>query len=142
MEEKFKAAGILAVDKNSGKVLLVKRSQLCPHPYLWANAGGKMDPDETDPRVTAVREFKEEVQPDEAYELSKIPLIITNEGPVKFYTYIGFFNNKFVPVLNEENTEYGWFDLDDLPENLLPACRLIFDKKGGQIRRMLVKLTK
>lgn len=142
MQERIKAAGILAIDKNTGKVLLVKRSKLCPHPFLWANVGGKMDPDELDPRVTAAREFKEEVQPDEPYQLSKLPLIITLEGPVKFYTYLGFFNNEFVPVLNEENTDYGWFHLDDLPENMLPACELIFREKKSLIKKLLKGLKK
>lgn len=137
MDKITKAAGILAVDKNSGKVLLIKRSPLCPQPNLWANVGGRMDPEETDPRATAIREFKEEVQPDEPYELSRIPFFITNEGPLRFYTYIGFFKNKFVPVLNEENTDYGWFDLDELPEDLLPACKLIFEKRKKDIARIM-----
>lgn len=140
MKEEIRASGILAVNKNTGRVLLVKRSKLCPEPDLWANVGGKMDPDEVDPRVTAIREFKEEVQPDEPYDLSKLPLTVTMEGPVKFYTYLGLFENEFVPVLNEENTEYGWFDFDDLPEKLLPACDLIFRNKSGQIKRLLRKI--
>lgn len=140
MKEKIKAAGILAVDQNSGKVLLIKRSPLCDQPNFWANVGGRMDPDETDPRITAIREFKEEVQPDEPYELSKTPFFIINDGPLKFYTYIGFFKNKFVPVLNEENSDYGWFDLDELPENLLPACKIIFKKRKKDILRIMNKI--
>jgi len=99
-----------------------------------------MDPDESDSRVTAIREFKEEVQPDEPYDLSKLPFFVTLEGPVKFYTYLGLFNSRFVPILNEENTEYGWFDIDELPEDLLPACKFIFDKKRKELKRIIAKI--
>lgn len=134
------AAGILAIDKNSGKVLLVKRSPICLQPNLWANVGGRMDPEDKDTRHTAIREFKEEVQPDGPYRLSKLPFIVTNEGPVKFYTYLGIFENQFVPILNEENTEYDWFDLENLPEGLLPACDLIFRKREKELKRIIRKM--
>lgn len=141
MKDIVKAAGILAVDKNTGKVLLVKRSPLCTHPNTWATVGGGVNPDENNPRDAAVREFKEEVQPDEPYQLSKKPFFITEDGFVKFYTYLGLFDNKFVPVLNEENTDYGWFDMDSMPEELLPACKLLFSKRRDKIREILDKLS-
>ena len=141
MKDIVKAAGILAVDKNTGKVLLVKRSPLCTQPNTWATVGGGVNPDEDNPRDAAVREFKEEVQPDEPYQLSKKPFFITEEGSLRFYTYLGLFENKFVPVLNEENTDYGWFDMDSMPQEMLPACKLLFDKRGADIREMLNKLS-
>ena len=141
MKDIVKAAGILAVDKNTGKVLLVKRSPLCTYPNTWATIGGGMNPEENDPRDAAVREFKEEVQPDEPYKLSKKPFFITDDGNVKFYTYLGIFENKFVPVLNEENTEYGWFDMNSMPDDMLPACKLLFDKRGKEISGILDKFS-
>ena len=141
MKDTVKAAGILAVDKNTGKVLLVKRSPLCTHPDTWATVGGGVNPDEDDTRDAAVREFKEEVQPDEPYRLSKKPFFVTDDGYVRFYTYLGLFENKFVPVLNEENTEYGWFDMDSMPDEMLPACKLLFSKKGDEIKGMLDRLS-
>lgn len=140
--KKLIAAGILAVDKNSGEILLIKRSSLVPNPNKWAVVGGKKDPEDENTRVAAIREFKEEVQPDVPYKLSKLPFFINENKHLKFYTYLGIFDNKFVPILNEENLEYGWFKLNELPEDLLPACRLMFDEKGEQLMDFIENLPK
>lgn len=137
MDNKTYAAGILAIDKITGKILLVKRSSLCPEPNTWANVGGKVDDDDPSPRHAAIREFKEEVQPDSAYFLSKKPFFINENEHLKFYTYLGLFENKFVPILNEENIEYDWFDINDLPHNLMPACKLLFDVKKNHLIKII-----
>jgi hypothetical protein len=31
--------------------------------------------------------------------------------------------NEFIPDLNEENEDYGWFDIDDLPKPLFPSTK-------------------
>lgn len=139
-KKKLIAAGILAVDKNTGEILLIKRSNLVPNPNKWAVVGGKKDPEDADTRVAAIREFKEEVQPDTAYQLSKLPFFINENKYLKFYTYIGFFDNKFVPILNEENTDYGWFSLGKLPDDLLPACKLMFETRGDDLRKIIEKM--
>jgi 8-oxo-dGTP pyrophosphatase MutT (NUDIX family) len=131
------AAGILAVDKNTGDILLIKRSPLVPNPNTWAVVGGKKDPEDENTRVAAIREFKEEVQPDSPYSLSKLPFFINENKYLKFYTYLGLFDNKFVPILNEENIDYGWFSLDELPDNLLPACKLMFKEKGEELQKFI-----
>lgn len=133
-------AGILAIDKNTGEILLIKRSSLVPNPNTWAVVGGKKDEEDENIRVAAIREFKEEVQPDIAYKLSKLPFFVNENKYLKFYTYLGVFDNKFVPVLNEENIEYGWFELDQLPENLLHACKLMFDEKGDELAEFIKKI--
>jgi 8-oxo-dGTP pyrophosphatase MutT (NUDIX family) len=138
--KKLIAAGILAVDKNTGEILLIKRSNLVPNPNKWAVVGGKKDPEDENTRVAAIREFKEEVQPDTSYQLSKLPFFINENKYLKFYTYIGFFDNKFVPILNEENTDYGWFSLDELPEDLLPACKLMFETRGDDLKKIINKM--
>lgn len=137
MNDKTYAAGILAIDKLTGKILLIKRSKLCPEPNTWANVGGKVDDDDLSPRHAAIREFKEEVQPDSAYLLSKKPFFINENKHLKFYTYLGLFENKFVPILNEENIEYDWFDINDLPDNLMPACKLLFKLKKNHLNKII-----
>lgn len=139
---KILAAGILAIDKNSGKILLVKRSNISTSPNVWVTVGGKKDYSDENMRKTAIREFKEEVQPDDPYELSKVPFFITENDFVKYYTYLGFFNNKFVPALNEENSEYGWFDLDSLPKELHPECKLLFKIKKEDLEKIIKKIIK
>lgn len=135
--KKLIAAGILAVDKNTGDILLIKRSLLVPNPNTWAVVGGKKDPEDENTRVAAIREFKEEVQPDAPYSLSKLPFFINENKYLKFYTYLGLFDNKFVPILNEENIDYGWFNLDELPDNMLPACKLMFKEKRAELKKFI-----
>jgi 8-oxo-dGTP pyrophosphatase MutT (NUDIX family) len=132
-KKKLIAAGILAIDKNTGDILLVKRSGLVPNPNKWATVGGKKDPEDENTRVTAIREFSEEVQPDGSYKLSKLPFFINETKNLKFYTYLGVFDNKFVPILNEENADYGWFNINDLPEDLLDACKFMFESRGEEL---------
>lgn len=134
------AAGILAIEKETGKILLILRSNLCPQPNTWSNVGGKMDPEDENPKTTAIREFKEEVNPDDFYMISKMPFFINEDRFLKFYTYLAIFEKKFVPVLNEENIDYGWFDLDDLPDNVMPACQFLFEKKHGDIKKIIEKI--
>lgn len=133
-------AGVLAIDKNTGEILLIKRSMLVPNPNKWAVVGGKKDEEDKDTREAAVREFNEEVQPDTAYKLSKLPFFINENKYLKFYTYLGIFDSRFVPVLNEENIDYGWFNLDDLPEDLLPACKMMFQEKGDELKKFIKNL--
>lgn len=130
---KLIAAGILAIDKNTGNILLVKRSNIVPNPNKWATVGGKKDPEDKDTRITAIREFTEEVQPDSQYLLSKEPFFINENKNLKFYTYLAVFDSKFVPILNEENIDYGWFNIFELPNDMLDACKLMFQKRGKDL---------
>ena len=52
---------------------------------------------------------------------------------------MGLFDNKFVPSLNEENSDYGWFNLNDLPNDLLPACLLMFKEKKDELEKFIEK---
>lgn len=133
-------AGILAIEKNSGKILLVLRSNLCSEPNTWANVGGKVEKEDGDPKQGAIREFNEEVNPDAPYLISKVPFFINEDRLFRFYTYLAIFDNKFVPVLNEENVDYGWFDLESLPENLLPGCDFLFKRKKKDIMKIIEKI--
>lgn len=135
-------AGILGIDKNTGEILLIKRSSLVPNPNKWAVVGGKKDEEDDDIRSAAIREFKEEVQPDSAYKLSKLPFFINENKYLKFYTFLGIFENKFVPVLNEENVDFGWFNIEELPDDLLPACELMFEEKQKELRILIEKIKK
>jgi len=77
------------------------------------------------------------VQPDEPFLVSKKPFFINSNNFLTFYTFIGLFNNKFVPSLNDENLEARWFNLDDLPDHLMPECKLLFDTKKEDLKRFI-----
>lgn len=105
-----KAAGILFISQ--GRVLLLKRSGEGDHPREWALPGGKLEPGE-DPDQAARREVFEET----GYSVSD-PL--TGYVPGKYMVFIKSLPEIFIPVLNDEHTEYQWCHLWDLPKPVHP----------------------
>ena len=112
------AAGTLLICNNTGRFLLAKRSALSNFPKTWAIVGGAIDEGEK-PLEAAKRELYEETKIDPEkikftfWELQK-------DYGVDFYLFLGYCNEEFTPILNKENIDWGWFTLDDLPDNLFP----------------------
>jgi len=113
-----KYAGVLIKALNTNKVLLLHRSELCSYPYTWALCSGGVN-DNEDTLVGLKREITE--------ELSINPDIIDfkfkyteDAGGIDFYYYEGFVKEEFIPTLNEENLEYVWCDLNDMPSPRYP----------------------
>lgn len=120
------AAGFLF--EYEGSVLLVKRS----NDGRWGFPGGHIEPNET-PREAAERECVEELgaYPEGAVKWS----IRQRRDDVEYTTICSVLPEPFVPRLNEEHTEYGWFPVTDLPEciheNIPDAiARLSLDELG------------
>lgn len=65
-----------------------------------------MDDDETDPRETARREFKEELKYHGVFDLSKKPFDIFEDGAFVFTTFIITIDSIFIPKLNWEHSSY------------------------------------
>jgi 8-oxo-dGTP pyrophosphatase MutT (NUDIX family) len=103
----------------SGKVLLLKRSSTeGNYKGHWALPGGKADAGENAPQV-ADRECLEEI----GRKPSGITLLNRVKTPLgfDFYTYETQADSEFVPRLNAEHTEFGWFPRGALPEPMHPA---------------------
>ena len=60
MIKKKIGAGIFAIDKHTGKILLCKRGLDGSYPESWATFGGTFEERDVTPKETAKREFKEE----------------------------------------------------------------------------------
>ena len=125
MEEKKRriAAGVLVKCTTTGKVLLLLRNDVADEPNTWALVSGGVDPGE-DILEGLKREVNEEMQID--------PNIITykfveefkvEEKNMNFYYYEGFTNSEFIPTLDHENLDWGWFDKEDLPTPLYPDIK-------------------
>lgn len=112
------AAGMLPICKSTGRILLVKRSDKVSNPGTWAGIGGGIEEKygETEENVIDIvkREFFEETGCKEFYNLIPSYIYITSNGGFKYYNFIGIFENEFEPELNQENTEYRWFSLDEV----------------------------
>jgi len=112
---KAKSAGIIFFAGN--RVLLMKRDSLAPEGGSWDFPGGGMEPDET-PKQAARRETREESGFDYDGPLMKVKKM--SNGYVAFAALL---DEPFVPVLNDEHTEYVWAPFDDLPSPLHPVTR-------------------
>ncbi len=111
------AASSCAAIVNNGKILLVKRNRE-PYKGTWMFPAGFVDFGEH-PADTVVREVKEEVGLEVA-SLRLLDVIQVDDDPRSMGQF-GFFyrvttkDNDVKNNDNGENSEIGWFDLDDLP---------------------------
>jgi mutator protein MutT len=111
-------AGVLLICQPTNRFLLVKRGD-GSYKGKWSTVGGKMEKGETE-LETAKRELNEETQIDPNkidffYYKSKIFM------GKKFTLFIGTCREEFECVLDKENEDYGWFDIDNLPDDLYPT---------------------
>lgn len=122
----IKAAGFLFEYK--GTVLLLKRAE----DGLWGFPGGHVEAGETD-REAAERECVEEMG---AFPEGKVKWSVRQRrDDVEYTTICSVLNAPFKPVLNEEHTEYRWFNVNALPDNCHPnifdaVARLSLDELG------------
>jgi ADP-ribose pyrophosphatase YjhB (NUDIX family) len=105
---------------NKKQVLLIKRAQ-DPQKGWWAGVGGYVDWDETLEQC-ALRELKEEVgiSVDHA-DLFKVYDAINRDldGRQNIdHCFIVAVGTKNADIDTNEVSEYKWFDLDNLPENI------------------------
>jgi len=130
------AAGIIPIHVDSGNILMIKRGLNQSFPGTWSFFGGKSEDNDLNPKETAKREFKEESGISNLrYSISTKPIYINDSGYLFFYNFLGLFSEKFVPDLEkgEEAIDYGWFELNNLPNNMHPGAKEFFDKKRDLI---------
>jgi 8-oxo-dGTP pyrophosphatase MutT (NUDIX family) len=140
MERKKIGAGIIAIDKQTGDILLGRRSSDSTAPNTWAPFGGTFEISDHNPKNTAKREFSEETGSDAEYELSKSPFYIQNSPRLTFYTYIGIFENKFPVSITKEHLNYGWFPLESLPSNLLYGFKELLSSKESELKELIERI--
>ncbi len=141
MEGKKIAAGVLPICKTTGRVLLVRRS--IEKGNNWAMFGGKIDPElDKSGKDIAKREFLEESGYDEPYEISKNAFYINDNPHIVYYSFIGLFDEEFTPCGKDhdrEHSDFGWFDLEKLPENLHNEIKELFIVKKEELQKIISK---
>jgi len=115
--------GCAVIFDEAGRVLLTRRADN----GQWCVPGGHMDMDENI-QQTAVREAKEETGLD--VEIERLSGMYSVHHPASVFpdrgahtVFIVAFRCKALGgqlTLNEEVTEFGWFESDNLPPDLLP----------------------
>jgi 8-oxo-dGTP diphosphatase len=115
------AAGTLLISNDTGRFLLVKRGKLGSEPGTWATVGGGIDHLEK-PLDAAKRELYEETKIDS--DQVRIDFKFFEKQTFKnteFYFFLGYCDDELDCRLNEENDDWGWFDMENLPSPLFPT---------------------
>lgn len=120
--------------------MLVRRGLDQSNPGTWATFGGKFEKGEDkDPKQNAIREFVEESGYKGKFKISNKPLDVHYTNHLQFYTFVGLFDEEFVPDLSsaDEAIDYGWFYLGEFPSELLPGVGEMFDSKMKTLRNII-----
>lgn len=118
-------AGVLVVAQSTGRVLLCQRADDIANGCTWSVFGGRVDGSE-EPEEAAARELFEEAGIDiDGRELELIHERQKGKGGT-YYTFVLVVSRENKPKINDESSDFGWFDIDDLPEPLHPGLEEMF----------------
>ena len=111
--------GVLLVCKDTKKFLLLKRNQLSSYPLTWSIVSGGIE--EGEEYLEGVkRELWEETKID-SKNIDFTLFEVDNSLVPMFHFYIGYCDQEFDVQLCNENIDYGWFDMENLPQPLFPT---------------------
>ena len=127
MEENDKkiVGGVLIKCVKTNRVFLLLRNDRTP---IWSLMSGGIDKGE-DVLDGIKREMYEElfVKPSN-FTFKFVGVEHIPNRNMEFHYYQGFTNTEFKPILDEENLNFGWFDLTTLPSPLFNGLKeKIFD---------------
>lgn len=111
----FKKILSFIVNNNNELLLLRNNSEDSKHGGdIWYTVTGGFEEYETDGKEVAIREIKEEtnLNVNEVIYLNWVYKYTNNEIDCIEYAYISFVDNGNI-ILNEENVDYNWCNLDE-----------------------------
>jgi len=118
MDDK-KYGGVLLIDTTSNNFLLCQRGKNVTFANSWSLFGGKIERDE-DVLDGVKRELYEESKINPKNVIFKL-FEVQNDMGYPYYFYLGFCNGKLKCQINEENQDWGWFSMENLPKPLFPT---------------------
>jgi len=110
--------GIVIISRTTNKILLVERND---YNKYWSMITGGFEKNDLTHLNTIKREMYEELELD--YNLVNIKrgsIEFLKDKNMIFKWYIGLVDYEFDPILCNENLSYGWFDINEVPNNLYP----------------------
>jgi len=148
MEQKVIAAGLMAICPETGRFLMLKRREDMKFPGYWSVPGGFFDEKDGYPKVTALREFREETGYEGVVKISKEVLYLKKDNHLNFYVYVGILPYEFVPNLKgeceigNESVDYGWFPTTckwEYDEKVVPSVVTVLDLKKDLLEKLIDK---
>ena len=112
--------GILIKCTTTDRFLLLKRAYP-PHNQKWALLSGAMELGE-DSLGAIKREIGEEISinPD-IIDIRYAGKEVDSITGTEFFYYQGLTNSEFLPTLDHENVDFGWFSKDEFPTPIFPG---------------------
>lgn len=115
---------VIVIDADNGRcVLLLKRGPNGSYPGMWCLPGGHIESGES-PEDAAARELLEEtglvagtLYVDDANHFDGMVAIV-------YRCYLGYCDGHATNADPDSHSEIGWFYRHDLPEPMMPPCRL------------------
>jgi len=149
MYEKTIGAGLLAICPETERFLLLKRRETVKFPGYWGLPGGSFDEKDGYPKITAVREFREETGYSGLVKVSKEPIYVRSDNHINFYFYVGILPNEFVPNLKGEGSEkepeslsHSWFSVTykwGEDDKVIPSIITVLNTKSELLRKVINK---
>jgi ADP-ribose pyrophosphatase YjhB (NUDIX family) len=129
MKEKIVCSGALFYAKDTGRILLLQKSN-GKHRGSWSLVGGTNEAGENAWRGL-IREMEEEIGfiPD---ILKSIPLetFVSNDNVFNFHTYLCVVSNEFIPKVSDEHSGWAWTTIDLTPKPLHQGLRSSFSNRA------------
>ena len=148
MKEKVIAAGLLAICPETGRFIMLKRREDMEYPGYWNLPGGSFDEEDKYPKITAIREFKEETGYKGPIKISNKPIDVYSNNHIDFYTYVAILPWEFVPDLKgksengDESLDYAWVSVLckwGYEEKIIPSVIKVLDLKENLIKKLVNK---
>jgi len=105
-------AGVLAIARSTGRILMSYRSKYVNEPHTWGVVGGKLDDDKSPPKKAAFREFKEETG--YSGKLQLIPAYVFKTDGFIYHNFIGVIDDEFNPKTDWETERFEWMSFEEV----------------------------
>jgi 8-oxo-dGTP pyrophosphatase MutT (NUDIX family) len=123
------SVGILTTENRDKFLLLLRPKDDETIRDKWTFVAGTIDEGET-PLETIKREVEEELQFDST-SIKFTPIGESKRKNLHLFYFVGIMKDEEVPILNNENVDWGWFRMDKLPKKTFNEAKKILIKLFG-----------
>jgi len=133
-------AGSIFLARDTGRLLLARRSHHVLQPGTWGTIGGAVDRGER-PEETVVREVREELGIHvNTTDLHLCYVFRDTKSHFVYYNYTVLVTEEFQPVANWEVSEHAWVEFNQWPDPLHFGMQAwLQDPHGERTLRALVR---